>query len=149
MKAILIVSHEYHANQPSVFAIINGHYYGCQIYPQHRNFPAAQYWTGATSSDSDRGFTIKEVEYTEINFEQIKNLQSVIFGLEKLIPEQPNFPYVSKNWTIRRGKKYEAYMKETEARAKAISDYFESIKIFDTAKSKARKDLRNVLLNKA
>lgn len=125
VKATLIISQEYYANQPSVFAMINGNYYGCPIYTTFRGFPESpEYWKTATSSDSDRGFKVSEVEYSDSEFQRIQILQNVIFSCSKMIVVPPS-TWVPKNWKIRKGKVYQEHTKRTvelSAANKKVSD---------------------------
>jgi hypothetical protein len=73
MKTTIVKSSEYRANQSSVFAVINGEYFGDMSYPRFHNFPAdANYWRTATCADADRHFTVKEVEISVADFEEIR-----------------------------------------------------------------------------
>src|SRR4030067_3546549 len=108
MKALnIIFSTEYHMNQSSVFTQVNGSYVGCLIYPKARNYPELSYWDTAISSDSDRGFSIVEKAFTDKEIQTIENLQTLINTLTSLIPNQPNFPYISSvGFRIKRGNAY-------------------------------------------
>jgi hypothetical protein len=150
MKTLkVITSTEYHANQPSVFTMVNDKYIGCLIYPRDRNYPTIEYWTSATSSDSDRGFFVEEKQFSDSEIEKIIDLQNAYDLLCKLIPEQPNFPHPtyeeSGSFKIRRGKNWENYKAKKENCQKEIAEYFASIKIYNAAQSKAYSDLRNIL----
>jgi len=142
--ATVITSQEYKANTPSVFANINGTYYGCMIYPHLRGYPAANYWNNATSSDSDRGFSVKEAKLTNEQFERVKELQLIYgnnMGNCKLFKGQ----YPVRLWKIKRGKKYEAYkaaVSEYEASAQAASERNEP---FIKAYTEALEELTNIL----
>lgn len=73
MKAFRIISSEYSGNQPSIFLFVEGEYYGDLDYPCLRNYPQnIEYWKTATCADSDRYFSVMEVEITE---EQVKMLK--------------------------------------------------------------------------
>lgn len=148
MKTVTVItSHEYYMNQPSVFAFLNGKYVGCLIYPNGRNNPSVEYWSNATSSDSDRGFTVAEKEFSEKEISKIETLQSVINSLSLLIPNQPSWEIISSySFKIKRGKAYEEYKAKKEAQELKIKEYFSSIEIYDRALSKAKADLRNILL---
>lgn len=88
MKAYRITSEEYRANEPSVFLLANGEYYGCLIYPRIRQFPKdVEYWKTATCSDSDRYFHVDEVEVSKEEIGLMKDKQSRIDELgNKLKP---------------------------------------------------------------
>jgi hypothetical protein len=145
MKLTVIKSTEYKYNQPSVFAIVNKQYAGCLIYPQIRNYPPIEYWINATSSDSDRGFTLKEKDFNEVEILQIESLQTAINGLKKLIPNQPYIAFNHRNFKIKRGVNYEIWAKKEAENTNLINNWFESTKIFDAALTKAMQDLRNIL----
>ena len=149
-----IISTEYHMNQPSVFSIIDGNYYGCMIYPSSRNFPKPGYWASTTGSDSDRYFKVTDVNYSEDEIIQIKKLQTVIDSLEAIIPNQPRwdieYPVPSLfSFKIKRGVAYNAYKVASEKRSGAISDYFKSIEKYEAAKYQAQRELRKILLKNA
>lgn len=79
MKAHLVVSTEYRGNQPSVFLMVDGKYYGEMTYPKLRKFPKkVDYWHNATSSDTDRGFAVYPVELTRSNLDKIIGLSNEI-----------------------------------------------------------------------
>ena len=147
MKTLTVVtSVEYKMNIPSIFVIIDGQYFGCQIYPNSRNFPNVDYWGKANSSDSDRGFVLTEKEFSNEEILKIKKLQEVANTLALLIPKQPEFPYIpAVGFKIKRGKAYEEYKTKKEEQEKQIKEYFHSINIFEKAKFKAENDLRNIL----
>ncbi len=142
----IIISTEYHMNQSSVFTQVNGKYVGCLIYPHARNYPELHYWATATSSDSDRGFKILTKEFTNEEIVRIENLQILVNTLTLLIPNQPNFPYISSSgFKIKRGKAYQEYVAKKSAQDLEIKNYFASIETFDRARSKAQSDLRAIL----
>ena len=141
----IVTSTEYRMNQPHVFTQINGKYVGDLIYPKLRNYPELCYWETATSSDSDRGFFIREKEFSNEEIARIEILQSVINNLSLLIPSQPKFNYPSKTYKVKRGAAYENYKAETEKVEKAITAYFDNIRIYDNARSKAQKELIAIL----
>jgi hypothetical protein len=134
-------------NQPSIFAILDGEYVGCKIYPHIRKYPDLEYWKTATCSDSDRYFSITEKQFSDEEIATIKNLQKAIDSLSDLIPQQPNLPLIPINFKIKRGKVYEDYKEKRAAQSLAVSNYFSAIEIFDKAKNKAAYDLR-LILNK-
>lgn len=141
----IVKSTEYRMNQPHVFTKVNGKYVGDLIYPNVRNYPELEYWETATSSDSDRGFSIIEKEFTDEEISTMEILQSVVTNLSFLIPSQPKFNYPSKNYKVKRGKAYEGYKSETEKVEKAITAYFDSIRIYENARMKAQKELMTIL----
>jgi ABC-type sulfate transport system substrate-binding protein len=141
----IITSQEYRMNQPHVFTKVNGKYVGDLVYPNVRNYPELSYWETATSSDFDRGFSIIEKEFTDEEIAKIETLQSVVNNLSSLIPSQPKFNYPSKNYKVKRGAAYENYKAETEKVEKAITAYFDNIRIYDNARSKAQKELMAIL----
>jgi hypothetical protein len=149
MKKIkVVISEEYVLNKSRVFAMIDGKYVGCMIYPTSRNFPEMEYWKTALSSDAGRGFFVVEKEFLEKEIENIFALQNAIDALKNIIPPQPSFERPAKDWTVKRGVKYENWKTENEAVDKQISAYFESIKIYDSALKKAEKELRYILISK-
>ena len=142
----VIYSQEYKMNKPSVFAHIDGHYYGCLIYPTLRKFPNVDYWETATSSDTGRGFTIIEKEFTDDEVNKIKILQTAVDTLKTLIPEQPKWEVISADkFKIRRGKAYEEYLDKIAIQEEEVRQYFISIEVFDRAVRKAYNDLINIL----
>lgn len=148
MKATLVISTEYKHNQPSVFIVANGRYYGCQIYAQSRNYPSdVAYWQNATSSDSDRYFTVTEVVYSDEQFKLIEMLQNSIDANEKLLKQYPAWQMPPK-FNIRRGKAYEervAFDKKQQDECDAVSNYNEP---YGKAITAAKNELRKILLNK-
>lgn len=142
----VIYSQEYRMNKPSIFTHIDGQYYGCLVYPTLRKFPDLDYWETATSSDTDRGFTIIEKEFTEEEINKIKALQTAFDALKTLIPEQPKWDVISADkFKIRRGKAYEEYLDKTAIQEEEVRQYFTSIEVFDRAVRKAYYDLRSIL----
>lgn len=145
--AHLIISTEYYANQPSVFLLNDSNYYGCNLYPRGRNYPTTiDYWYDATCSDSDRYFQITEVELTEENLSLIKKLQNVIDANESMITHT-NWPFIRKNWKVRRGKVYQEYKMATEEQEKAIREEQERNHPYYIAYRAAYSELRNLLLS--
>lgn len=125
MKATLIISIEYKYNQPSVFIMAGGQYYGCLIYPQGRNFPSdVNYWNNATCSDSDRYFTVKEVEYSETVFDSIKNLQSEINETEKCLKSDNSNPWIPRPECSKNSKEYKSYLAKKDEQEKAQRERF-------------------------
>ena len=144
MTATVITSQEYKANTPSVFANINGTYYGCMIYPHLRGYPTADYWNNATSSDTDRGFYTKEVKLTAQQLERVKELQLIYAdNITRCKPFKGQCPV--KTWKIKRGKSYQAYkvaVEQYEQQAKEVSDHN---KPFIKAYTEALEELTNIL----
>lgn len=140
MKNIRIaISHEYEYNLPSIFAIIDGKYYGCMIYPRGTNFPSVEYWTDATSSDSHRGFAIIDSNISDEMFSHIENLQSIISENEKMIVRK-SYPYISskeKGWKEKTNLQNIEMKMESERNAP-----FE--KLYYPAFSSLRKVLKNI-----
>jgi hypothetical protein len=146
MKATLIISSEYKYNQPSVFIFVEGRYFGCQIYPSSRNYPTdVNYWSNATSSDSDRYFSLKEVEYSEENFSMIEILQNSISANEKLVKQYPSWT-PSPKYKIKRGKAYQDYLSFKEKENKLISEIAAYNAPYDNAIRSAKNQLREILL---
>ena len=74
-----MTSEEYHANQASVFILVDGEYYGCLIYPKHCGFPKdADYWRTAESSDKGRHFMVEEVVASVDDIEFVKRKHASI-----------------------------------------------------------------------
>lgn len=144
--ATLIISTEYHRNTPSVFLHQEGKYYGCKIYPSIRNYPDVSCWKTATCSDSDRFFAIHTVELTEDVLKEVQKLQNVIDANESMVLRK-SYEYISKNWTIRRGKKYIQWKEKTEAQAKEMRREAEFNKPFEQARSVAYRIQRDLLLS--
>ena len=77
MKAYKITSTEYRANQASVFVFVNGEYFGDLAYVRRENYPQdINHWMEATCADSDRYFIVKEVEISE---EQINDCKNIVY----------------------------------------------------------------------
>ena len=143
MKTVkVIISQEYRLNLPSVFAIIDGRYYGCLIYPHARNYPNVEYWDNATSSDSGRKFTTIDKTFSLDEIAQIMNLQALIDMFAYFIPAPPIFPRIEKTYKIKKGAAYMAYKEESDRQAVAYRQYMESIKDYSAAKTKAFSQLR-------
>lgn len=147
MKATLIISSEYKYNQPSVFIFAEGNYFGCQIYPSSRNYPSdVNYWHNSTSSDSDRYFSLIEVEYSDEDFKLIQMLQNAIFANEQLIKQYPTWKLAPK-YNIKRGKAYQAYLEFVEKESKEIGEISNYNAPFDKAVTAAKNQLRQLLLS--
>lgn len=148
MKATLIISTEYHANQPSVFIMADGQYYGCLIYPQSRNFPQnADYWRNATCSDADRYFIVKDVEYTEDDFESIKKLQNEINENVKCLKTDNSYRWIPRPDVSKNSKIYKEYLEKQEAQDKAVREIYEYNRPFDKIIYANRTELRKILLS--
>ena len=147
MKANLIISTEYYANQPSVFILVNGQYYGCLIYPRGRNFPKDEsYWVNATCSDSDRYFHINSVEYSDEQFQLIEKLQNSINANESLLKAYPCWKKAPE-YKIKRGKSYQNYL-EFKAIEKEDYNIIENYnRPYERAITAAKNELRKLLLS--
>lgn len=147
MKATLIISTEYHANQPSVFIMADGQYYGCLIYPQGRNFPQhADYWRNATCSDSDRYFTVVDVEYADDVFELIQKHQREINESVKCL-KTDNYPWISRPDASKNSKVYKEYLVKQEEQNMAIREMYEYNRPFEKIIYANRTELRKILLS--
>lgn len=81
MKAYKITSTEYRANHASVFVFVNGEYFGDMAYVRRENYPQdINHWMEATCADSDRYFIVKEVE---ISNDQVNELRQLHADLEE------------------------------------------------------------------
>lgn len=148
MKATLIISTEYHANQPSVFIMANGQYYGCLIYPQGRNFPQVEtYWVKATCSDSDRYFQLHSVEYSDDVFEQIKKLQSEIKENENCLKTDNSYGWIPRPDASKNSNIYKEYIAKKEAQEKAQREIWEYNRPFEKIIYDNRTELRKILLS--
>lgn len=148
MKATLIISTEYHANQPSVFIMADGQYYGCLIYPQGRNFPQnADYWRNSTCSDADRYFIVKDVEYTEDDFESIKKLQNEIHENVKCLKTDNSYKWIPRPDASKNSKVYKDYLAKVEEMEKALREIYEYNRPFDKIIYANRTELRKILLS--
>lgn len=147
MKAHLITSTEYSANRPSVFLQTgegSENYYGCLIYPESGNFPQVDYWRTAICSDSDRYFSVKEIEVAEKQLIEIRQLQKVCNDNRV---ESKSYPYILKTWKIKRGKAYEDWLIATEQQHKEIKEEESKNAPFKKAYYNAFSELRNILLS--
>lgn len=148
MKATLIISSEYKYNQPSVFIFADGKYFGCQIYPSSRNFPQdVNYWSNATSSDSDRDFSLTSVEYSEEEFKLIESLQNSIFANENLIKQYPSYKSAPK-FNVKRGKAYQDYLSFRATEDAIYAEITAYNAPYDKAVTAAKNELRKLLLSK-
>lgn len=148
MKATLIISTEYHANRPSVFIMADGQYYGCLIYPRGRNFPQnADYWRNAICSDADRYFIVKDVEYTEDDFESIKKLQNEINENVKCLKTDNSYRWIPRPDVSKNSKIYKEYLEKQEAQDKAVREIYEYNRPFDKIIYANRTELRKILLS--
>lgn len=151
MKAKVIISEEYIANQPSVFLGCQGHggitaYYGCLIYPKGRSYPALEYWETAMSSDEGRGFKVYDVEMGYDEYNRIHTLDGAVEYLNNLLKTYPKWEEAP-TYKIKRGKKWEAYKEfreQEDAKIKAVSNYN---KPFDNAIYAASTELRALILS--
>lgn len=79
MKTFRITSTEYRANQADVFVFVNGEYFGDLGYPRREKFPQnIEHWADATCADSDRYFHIEEVEMSEEQVAELRDLHKAI-----------------------------------------------------------------------
>lgn len=148
MKAHLIISTEYKANQPSVFIYSEGKYYGCQIYPMGRNYPQdLNYWNNSTCSDDGRYFSVEEVEYSDTEFALIKELQEKIFNNESKLKDYPKWEK-GPDYTSKKGKAYKVYLAWYEEEQGKISEITKHNAPFDKVIYTAKKQLRELLLSK-
>lgn len=148
MKANLIISTEYKYNQPSVFIFANGEYYGCLIYPSIRNYPQdVNYWKDAMSSDSHRGFGVYDVEYSDEEFELIKNLQNSISANNALLKQFPAWEK-GPEYSVKRGKAYEEYLAWNKSNQDRINEVSAYNAPYDKAIYVATTQLRKLLLSK-
>lgn len=145
MNATIITSQEYRLNSPSVFAVINGNYYGCMIYPSVRNFPAVEYWGDATSSDSDRGFFIKKAEVTEEQLELIIKLQQCCNANKAMIKSISHPEYPQRDFKIKRGKAFEEYTAKCDQWKASVADEQNYNKPYYNAYWAAYHELKNIL----
>ncbi|HLP03856.1 MAG TPA: hypothetical protein VK152_00365 [Paludibacter sp.] len=148
MKAKVIISTEYKYNQPSVFAYVNGQYYGCMIYPRSRNYPTdMNYWRNATSSDADRYFSVTEVEFSDNDFGLIKNLHNEINEAESnLINDNVN-PWIPAPKSSKNSKEYKEYLAKMEAQNKAQREIWEKNQPFEKIIYNARTEMRKLIVN--
>lgn len=148
MKATLIISSEYKYNQPSVFIYADKQYYGCLIYPKSRNYPTdMNYWMNVTSSDADRYFSVKEVEFSENDFQLIQNFQNEISEAEScLIVDNAN-PWIPQPKTSKNSKEYKEYLAKIEAQNKAQREIWAKNEPFEKVIYKAKNEMRKVILS--
>lgn len=145
----LIISTEYEENLPSIFLFDDGdgRYYGCKIYPKGRNYPKnIKYWADASCSDEDRFFKIKEVNLTDEQMAIIKKLQNVIDANQSMIVSSI-FPYIKRDFNIKRGKKYQVWKEATDKQNEAIKNEYEYNRPYIFAGNAAYRELRNLLLS--
>jgi hypothetical protein len=145
-KAQLVISTEYRLNTPSVFLQIEKDYYGCLIYPRSRNFPDADYWASATSSDDGRYFSTTQVTVDNDTLELITKLQNVCKANSSMIVRK-SYPCITKNWQIRRGKVYEAWKLAHDAQQEEIKQEYLRNKPYEAAYNDAYSQLRKILLS--
>lgn len=118
------------------------------IYPISRDFPTeADYWRNTTSSDSDRFFTVKEVEYSDHVFELIEKMQSNIKSAEhNLKPDDKNpwipCPKVSKN-----SNEYKEYLLKKEEQDKLQRETWAYNAPFEKIIYLNRVELRKLILS--
>jgi ssDNA-binding Zn-finger/Zn-ribbon topoisomerase 1 len=148
MKAHLIISEEYRMNQPSVFIFANGKYYGCQNYPKIKDYPEdVDYWKVATSSDADRGFSVKEVDYSNDVFAKIQSLQDEIFETSKLLKPEPVYSHIPKPDATKNSKVYTEYLAKLDNQNNQERECYEYNKPHYAVISAKRNELRELLLS--
>ena len=133
-------------NTPSVFAVVDGVYYGCQCYPTAHNFPSVDYWQQATGSDSDRFFKIKE---SKIDEEQLSNLVKFksCYSANCSMTINSHWLYIKSTYKVRKGKVYQSYLaakSQQDEAIKAESDYNAP---FEKASMAAYKMAKQLLLS--
>ena len=112
MKATLIISTEYRLNSPSVFAHIGNRYFGDLVYVLSRKPESVDYWRGATCSDSDRFFTVKEGEISEEQLAQLIDVEiKLIETRNSMIHQRLTYP-IHNGYKIKRGKLWDAYYQQ-------------------------------------
>ena len=147
MNAHLIISEEYKMNQPSVFIFSNGQYYGCLTYPKIKNFPSdVNFWETATSSDTHRGFSVRDVEYSPVVFEKIQSLQNEISVASSNLKSE-HMPYIMSSKASKNSKEYKAYLVKVEEQNTLLAEILEHNKPYDQIISKKRSELRSLLLS--
>ena len=95
MKAYRIQSTEYEANEPSIFLLANGKFYGDLTYPlvkgRCNDVTNIEYWRTATCADDDRYFTIDDVVVSDDDIKKMEQRHEKIEELKKQITEYPNY----------------------------------------------------------
>lgn len=88
VKAYRITSTEYIANEPMVFLLKDGRYYGDLCYPMRNKFPAeVYYWYYALCSDAGRHFKVEEVLLMKENVLWLEQVSDEINKYKSLIIE--------------------------------------------------------------
>lgn len=146
MKATVIISQEYHMNTPTIFINVNGNYYGDLLYAEHRNFPQVDYWSTAISSDSHRGFTVREVEINEDTLAELIKLHNVVEANESMIVKK-SYPYIKKDWKVKRGSKYAAWKAATDQQSAEIKAEYERNAPYDSARRAAYTLRQKLIIN--
>ena len=147
MNANLIISTEYHLNTPSVFIFVDGQYYGCKIYPSRENFPSnIEHWKTITCADSDRYFSVTDIQIDEPTMANIKKLQNAIEANNAMLIHT-NYPVIKKTWNVKRGKAYQAYKEATDLQMEQIKKDSSYNSPFQAARSIAFNQLRALLLS--
>lgn len=145
--AHLIRSQEYRMNSASVFVFLKNKYYGCKVYPSLRSYPEdVNYWNGATSSDSDRGFNVTTVSVSEDITTKIEQLQAVIDACTPLAARK-SWPTIKRTWTIRRGKAYQEWCILADEQAAAIQAESDRVAPYEKAMYHAMRELRTILVS--
>ena len=114
MKTYKITSTEYRANQASVFVFVNGEYFGDLAYVRRDNYPQdINHWMEATCADSDRYFIVEEVEMSDEQVNELRQLHEALDeNAKNFIPYTSYVPGLSK-------KELEADRQENIRREKA------------------------------
>ncbi len=148
MKATLIISTEYRANQPSVFIYANEQYYGCLIYPRGRDYPTdMNYWKIATCADADRYFSVKEVDYSDETFKLIHDLQLEIKEIEKCLKPDIENTWVPRPDKSKNSKEYKEYLSKKENQEKAQREIWKYNEQFQKIIYANRNKIREIILS--
>lgn len=135
-------------NSSSVFAFVNGKYYGCQNYPKINHYPKdVDFWYLATSSDADRGFLVKEVDYSNEVFTKIQSLQDEIFETSKLLKPEPVYSHIPYPDAAKNSKAYKEYLAKLDNQNKQERECYEYNKPHYAVISAKRNELRELLLS--
>lgn len=148
MKATLIISVEYKHNVPSVFIMTGSEYYGDLTYPLIRRFPKDPiYWSTADSSDKERGFILKNIEYSKEAFERIQKLHLQIAELHKKLIDDNVNPWVSPPSASQNSMVYKEYLAKKEAHNKRQREIWDRNRSIDKEIFNKQEELRELLLN--
>jgi hypothetical protein len=149
MKATLIISEEYKANQPCVFIFVDGNYYGDLSYPRLRNFPQdVNYWKMAISSDSDRFFSVYDVEISNQVFDKINSFsKNMKEASEKWTSDAEWNGFIPAPKKSKNSKEYKDYLQNEDKRRLKCYEIAKINEPIDKIITKNYYDLRNLLLN--